>query len=237
MPIQFIADVPDSAAISRGVADSGFINKIAIDAQFRAHVAFVSNIATGGGDNTLTYAIGTPDGPLQFFGFQPLIVLKQYQWQFFAVVPPAQWDILSLFDLALDSAGRAHLCYAEMDTFDHAPAPNLKHAVWNAANSQFDSSVVQNSSFATGLAMTIAADDSVHVAGYAKQRGPYPVNSSGPSVLPAMASWSMRQGRRLRPRYFSIATMSCILPIRRRTKRAPPKLGSPLEQRRGPGGR
>jgi hypothetical protein len=164
MPIQFIADVPDSAAISRGVADSGVINKIAIDAQFRAHVAFVSNIATGGGDNTLTYAIGTPDGPLQFFGFQPLIVLKQYQWQFFAVVPPAQWDILSLFDLALDSAGRAHLCYAEMDTFDHAPAPNLKHAVWNAANSQFDSSVVQNSSFATGLAMTIAADDSVHVA-------------------------------------------------------------------------
>jgi hypothetical protein len=164
MTTVFIADVPGFPASPFGVPDSGFINAIAIDAELRAHVAFVSNIATGGGDNTLTYAIGTPDGPLQVFGHQPFIMLKQYQWQFFAVLPPAQWTVLSLFDLALDSQGRAHLCFSEEDTDDHVQTPNLKHGVFNEANNQFDFSVVQRSSFATGLAMTIAKDDSVHIA-------------------------------------------------------------------------
>ena len=159
-----IADVPGFPASPFGVPDSGFINAIAIDAELRAHVAFVSNIATNGGDNTLTYAIGTPDGPLQLFGHQPLIVLKQYQWKFFAVLPPAQWTLLSLFDLALDSQGKAHLCFSEEDTNGPVQTPDLKHGVFNEGNGQFDLSLVQGSSFATGLAMTIAKDDSVHIA-------------------------------------------------------------------------
>ncbi len=164
MTIHWIGDVPGFPASPYGVADSGFINAIAVDAEYRVHVAFVSNIATGGVHNTLTYAIGTPDGPLQVFGHLPLIMLRQYQWQFFAVLPPAQWTALSLFDLALDSQGSAHLCFSEEDTDDHVQTPDLKHGVWNETNSQFDLSMVQKSSFASGLAMTIAKDDSVHIA-------------------------------------------------------------------------
>jgi hypothetical protein len=163
MATVFIADVPGFPASPFGVADSGSINAIAIDAELRVHVAFVSNVATGGGANTLTYAIGTPDGPLQVFGHAPLILLKQYQWQFHAVLPPAQWTIVSLFDLALDSQGRAHLCFSDEGMDDDAQTPDLKHAVWDEKNSQFDLTVVQQSSFASGLAMTIAKGDSVHI--------------------------------------------------------------------------
>ena len=111
MTTQWIADVPNSTTSLFGVADSGINNPIAIDAEWRVHIAFVSTVASGGA-NTLTYAIGTPDGPLQIFGHQPFVMLRQYQWHFFPVVPPSEWGILSLFDLALDSQGRAHLCFS-----------------------------------------------------------------------------------------------------------------------------
>ncbi len=163
MTMQWIADVPNSTTSLFGVADSGINNPIAIDAEWRVHIAFVSTVASGGA-NTLTYAIGTPDGPLQIFGHQPFVMLRQYQWQFFQVVPPSEWGILSLFDLALDSQGRAHLCFSGEETDDHASEPDLKYAVWDETNSQFDISVVQSFSFASGLAMTIAKDDSVHIA-------------------------------------------------------------------------
>jgi hypothetical protein len=132
MITQWLADVPDTTP------NSGNNNKIAVDAQSRVHLAFVSGRLTANQGNTLTYARGTPDGPVQAIAGSHLLFTRQYQWSHFEVVPSSQWAPGFPFDLAVDSQGKAHLCFRGPDVEDHEQTGAVKYAVFNEISQQFD---------------------------------------------------------------------------------------------------
>jgi hypothetical protein len=155
MSTQWISEVPDMRA------DSGLNIRMAIDSAANLHVAYLVN-------HQLTYAISNPGPPaLLFTGGMPLI-RQTYQWtRHDNVLPSSEWGIPSPpFDLAVDSNNRAHLCFQGIEMTDHMMLGDLQHAVWDG--SQFVSADVlpaNNPSISlSGLAMTIAKDDSVHIA-------------------------------------------------------------------------
>lgn len=172
MLIQFISDSPDAAAtpFPPGRPGSGDNVRMCIDYSGTIHLAYTVN-------NELTYATSSPG---QFI-LVPTILgtprfTRAYQWTLHdnAVPSPWSWDSISLFDLAVDSQGRAHLAFQGVEQTDHMTLGDVQHAVWDRAQAQFVSANILApgalSVVLTGIAITIANDDSVHIA-YADQFG------------------------------------------------------------------
>jgi hypothetical protein len=156
MTIQFISENPDATP------GSGENIRFCIDATGKLHLAYTVN-------SQLTYATGTPGQfILVMTGTGPLIT-QTYQWNHHNnVLPSLTWNASSLFDLAVDSRNTAHLCFQGVEMTDHMSLGDVQHAVWNDGTNQFVSVDIlpanAPSTFLRGIAMTIAKDDSVHIA-------------------------------------------------------------------------
>lgn len=151
MSIQWLAEVPDSTS------DSGLNSRISVDAAGNVHLAYVVN-------TKLRYGIGSP-GQLFLGGLTAggPVVSQAYNWTFHEdVVPvPSSAEEDFWFDLAVDSKGRAHLCYLGVHGLYNSVG-NLLHAAWDGL--KFVPEQVQDSTFPRALAMAIAGDDSIHIA-------------------------------------------------------------------------
>jgi hypothetical protein len=154
MTILFVSEDPDPTF------GSGENIRLCIDATGKLHLVYTEN-------NQLTYATATP-GPftLVMTGTGPLITQK-YQYDFHHnVVPGFGWGVMSLFDLAVDSQGTAHICFQGVQSIDHMNLGDVQHAVWNG--NQFVSMDILAANAPSvslnGIAMTIAKNDSVHIA-------------------------------------------------------------------------
>jgi len=161
MLVQFVSDSPDARP------GSGDNVKMCIDGTGTIYLAYTVN-------DQLTFATSSPGQ----FVLVPTSLgprfTQAYQWTRHdnAVASPFGWDSMSLFDLAVDSKGRAHLALPGTEQTDHMMLGDVQHAVWDG--NQF----VSENIFApgapsvnlTGIAMTIASDDSVHIA-YSDQFG------------------------------------------------------------------
>ena len=155
MSTQWIAEVPDMTA------GSGLNIRMAIDSARNVHLAYVVN-------NQLNYRIGTP-GPIAILFIGGTLVPSQtYQWtRHDNVLPSSAWSVPSpQFDLAVDSRNRAHLCFQGIEMQDHMMLGDVQHAVWNGAAFVSADVLPANapSTSLSALAMTIASDDSVHIA-------------------------------------------------------------------------
>jgi hypothetical protein len=156
MSTQWISEVPDMTA------GAGLNIRMTIDSARNVHVAYVVN-------NQLNYRIGSPGQVIVVLGGGgSLVGIQTYQWvRHDNVLPSSAWSVPTpQFDLAVDSKGRAHLCFQGIEMQDHMMLGDVQHAVWNG--SAFVSEDVLPASAAStllsGLAMTIASDDSVHIA-------------------------------------------------------------------------
>jgi hypothetical protein len=172
MLIQFISDSPDTAATpvpgNLGRPGSGDNVRICIDSSGKIHLAYTVN-------NQLTYATSSPG---QFIlvptslGVPRFTQAFEYTLHDNAMPSPWNWDSISLFDLAVDSQGRAHLAFQGVEQTDRMTLGDVQHAVWDG--NQFVSANILApgalSVILTGIAITIANDDSVHIA-YADQFG------------------------------------------------------------------
>jgi len=152
MAVMLIADVPDNAA------SSGTDLRIAVDGKGTLHLAY---IALNPSNNlVLRHAVGTPQLALmQSGGFFTDV---SYQWSHVDVLalPPGLFQLR--FDLALDSQGTPHLCFESSREDDHTFVPELLHLVLDGSPAEHVYDFSSLGSF--GLAMTIAKDDSIHIA-------------------------------------------------------------------------
>jgi hypothetical protein len=155
MSITWVAEVPDMKA------GSGLNIRMAKDSERKVHLAYIVN-------NQLTYKIGTP-GPISVvFRGSSIAAVQAYQWTSHDdVLPSSVWSLPSTpFDLAVDSRNRAHLCFPGIEMQDQMTLGDVQHAIWDGSTfvSADVLSPVAASTFPSGLAMTIANDDSVHIA-------------------------------------------------------------------------
>jgi hypothetical protein len=154
MSTQWITEFVDQTA------DSGLNIRMAIEPAGNIHLVYVVG-------NQLNHRIGTPAGLTLIFTGGFLSAHQTYQWAHHDnVLPSLEWDATSQFDLAVDSRGTAHLCFQGIDATDHMTLGDVQHAIWDG--SAFAADDVLPASAASislsGIAMTIANDDSVHIA-------------------------------------------------------------------------
>lgn len=144
--------------------------------------------------------------PGQFFlvltGAFPVFGQK-YQWTFNNnVLPSSQWNALTVFDLAVNSEGRAHLCFQGVEMQDHMTPGDVQHAVWDEGTSQFVSKDIlpsnAPSTSLSGIAITIAKDDSVHIA-FSDQMGLHYATQGANASNFQLADVDTQQGNILNP--------------------------------------
>ena len=114
-------------------------------------------------EKTLTYAVGTPHASLPP-GAGLAAITTVYQWKKHVVADPSQWAPSFVFDLALDSRGRAHICFPGVEIEDSALVGDVKHAVWNDKTQQFATMAVAAFTDVMEVAIAIPKDDSLHIA-------------------------------------------------------------------------
>jgi hypothetical protein len=170
MLIQFISDSPDAAAtpFPPGRPGSGDNVRMCIDSSGKIHLAYTVN-------NQLTYATSSPG---QFILVPTSLgtprFTQAFQWTLHdnALPSPWNWDSISLFDLAVDSQGHAHLAFQGVEQTDHMTLGDVQHAVWDG-NQFVSANILAPGALSvalSGIAITISNDDSVHIA-YADQFG------------------------------------------------------------------
>lgn len=164
MTILFISDSPDSRP------GSGENVRTCIDPAGTIHLAYTVN-------GQLTYATSSPGQfVLVSTGVGVPFITQAYQYTLHdnAMQSPLAWDSVSVFDLAVDSQGRAHLAFQGIELTDHMALGDVQHAVFDKGTNQFVSMDVLPANAPSvalrGIAMTIAKDDSVHIA-YSDQFG------------------------------------------------------------------
>ena len=147
--IYWIAELPDNSPYT------GTTTRIAVDSGGVVHLVYVNPTTV-----SLRYAKGKLD---TFFIFETDLGTRiglKYKWTITEIEPPwADWNSL---DLAVDSKGRAHLCF--IGELPGSVLATLIHAVWDETAGQFARTEVVHIGGTSGLAMTIAKDDSVHIA-------------------------------------------------------------------------
>jgi hypothetical protein len=152
MSVYWIAELPDNRPYT------GSDTRIAIDSGGVVHLLYV----IGNIPSSLRYAEGTPG---QFAIFQhagmPIgeAIGQTYSWWTTDINYPAVSQ--ELFDLAVDSKGGPHLCF--VGQLSGGSQDSVIHAVWDETAGEFARTVVVHRG-AGGLAMTLAKDDSVHIA-------------------------------------------------------------------------
>jgi hypothetical protein len=148
MSIYWIPELPDDAPYT------GSDTRIAIDSGGVVHLLYVN-----GTTSSLRYAKGKLDAFFIFPGGATPIG-GRYSWTKTDIDVP--FADPSLFDLAVDSRGRAHLCFS--GELPGSVLGSVIHAVWDETAGQFARTALQAAEELWGLTMTIAKDDSVHIA-------------------------------------------------------------------------
>ena len=163
MSVQWLSDLPDMRS------GFGFNIRMSIDSARQVHLAYIlPPVDPTTIHNQLVHAIGSPGSVfLRPSGTGYPTATQEYQWALHDDVLPVTtaWDDPStLFDLAVDSMGRAHICFNSIPP-NIGPPSLLAHAVSGLDGSTFASmAVLPGPVQLTGLAMTVAGDDSVHIA-------------------------------------------------------------------------
>ena len=154
MAIYWIPERPDPSG------SNGSHTRMAIDGAGTTHLLYVSDITL-----SLLHATGTPRQlfPVPGGGFHSGL----FQWTL-EDLGNARYSDPSFYspepylnDLAIDSKGRLHLCLNNTEHLSNTE--QLSHALFDASTGVFMISPVDKLKVA-GLAMTIANDDSVHIA-------------------------------------------------------------------------